>query len=132
MKRILFVGSNPSESSPDDSEFHLATRSRKTIDRWIRDLDVSPLFLNVCSGKMVGNKAPSITQVRQELPRLLKQINELQPEKIIAVGAVARWALDQLRCSHYPVPHPSGLCRIWNCKEQAAQLINDLRDYIQK
>jgi len=132
MKRVLFVGSNPSESSPDDSEFHLATRSRKTINRWIHDLGVSPFFLNVYRDKMPNNKAPSRAQMRLELPRLLGQISDLRPEKIVAVGAIARWALSQLNLPHHPVPHSSGRCRIWNCKEQAAQLLSDLRDYIQK
>jgi uracil-DNA glycosylase len=128
VKRVLIVGSNPSNSSPDESPFHEGTKSRKTIEAWIQGLDIEVHYINVVNSKL--DKPPTQEMILSELPSLNKRIELINPDKVVAVGKVATQALTLLRCDFLEMPHPSGRNRKWNDKVFKEEKIKTLRTFI--
>ena len=57
--RVLLIGLNPSQSSPDLSPFHKDTRSGKRIMEWVKPLldRIDTMYcVNLCNEKTENNK----------------------------------------------------------------------------
>ena len=132
MNKILFVGSNPSCSSPDNSAFNLSTSSRKILDSWLRELgnDIVVAHCNVSPYKTIGNRPLSAAEIKRALPELLTLINEHADFKVVALGHAAARALTLLRITFHAMPHPSGRNRKLNDKSYTAEKIKGLKNYV--
>ena len=128
--RVVLVGSNPSEKSPDNTAFHAATRSRMAVDGWFDDLDVEIHFINVCDRTRPGNRPLRVSEIRESLPAFREKMTQFQNCKIVALGNTASKALDLLEVKYHKMPHPSGLNRYWNCSENTYRAIEGLRKYL--
>ena len=126
--RILIVGSNPSNASPDCSGFHITTKSRVVVERWLKDIECQIEYTNVATYKTKNNKPLTVKQIKENLPRLQEEIDGY--DKIVALGNTASKALTLLLADFMAMPHPSGCCRFWNDKEAGEQKIEELKTYI--
>lgn len=126
---ILIVGSNPSQSSPDNSAFNKSTKSYKTIMSWFSDLNNIELnFANLVDEKTDNNKQLSKSKIRQNIDSIIQKTNGYNT--IIACGKVASMGLRMAEVDHFEMPHPSGLNRFWNSKEQSDLKIKEMLKYI--
>ena len=113
--KILFVGSNPSASSPDCTPFHPSCRSRKTLDGWISGVNNEIVYMNVSDNKTPGNRSLSAKEIRESIPSLREKLLQHSNHKIVAVGTTATKAMHLIGCTDFlSVPHPSGRCRKLN------------------
>lgn len=124
--KILFVGSNPSQSSPDNSAFHPNTESRKTLDSWCEGIHAEFLFCNVSDLK-TPNNAPI-----KYLPNLdcqfWKTWTTNQPHLLITLGGTAKNAVKKNGFSpHLELPHPSKRNRLLN----DPQVVLDIKKKLQ-
>jgi|APGre2960657505_1045072.scaffolds.fasta_scaffold68698_2 hypothetical protein len=128
---VLFVGSNPGTKSPDNRAFHPESRSRKTLDLWVKDLDVECAYVNVCDFKTPNNRPLRSIEVRDAVDSLVRKIHAHPSAKVIAVGATAKLALQIAGIKDYhSVPHPSGRTRQLNDPEFVRQTVNALISFI--
>lgn len=132
LPRIVFVGSNPSSSSPDNSAFHPETTSGRKVREWIKGLDIDAVFLNIHNDKTTLNKPLTKKQMEEGFDRLSFELRDLDPDLLVTVGDTARDCLSMYQCKRHHMPHPSGLSRFWNNKEESARAIEELRQIIQK
>jgi uracil-DNA glycosylase len=130
LPRVVFVGANPSSKSPDDSAFHPDTKSGKRVQGWIEGLNIDAVFLNLHEHKTTMNKSLSKKQIEDGFFRLSPQIRDLDPDLLVTVGEEAKSAFSMYQCKRHHMPHPSGLSRFWNNKQDAAEAINALRQII--
>ena len=125
---VLIVGLNPSTSSPDTSALHPSTGSRKRVDEWFLDMSINVAFTNVIDSYTSSNKAPTAKEIKEALPALKYKVEG--HTKIIALGRVAAKALRSISVDFLEVPHPSGLNRFWNDRDQSRIMINRIRAYV--
>lgn len=130
LPKIVFIGSNPSTKSPDDSAFHPDTPSGVKVREWTKGLRAEVHYLNVYNKKTLLNKRPSVIQTLDGQKQLIDQLLELEPDLIVSVGNTAKDAIEFLACNKFHMPHPSGLSRFWNNKEAGQEHIQALRDLI--
>lgn len=129
--RVLFVGSNPGNASPDDSAFHPSSGTRKKLDSWLHGVAVECAFVNVADYKTLSNRALSSKEMRDCLPALRSKIAAYPGYKIVAVGSTADKALKMLNVDGYhAMPHPSGRSRKLNDPLFVASSINALISFI--
>lgn len=128
MKKVLLLGSNPSEASPDISAFHSNTRSRIILDSWFSDIHANVSYANICDQRTPNNRPLRVSEIRECLPTLLDKINGF--DKIVALGKTSSKALELAKIRHFAAPHPSGLNRFWNDKVKAAHMVQSIRDYV--
>jgi uracil-DNA glycosylase len=125
--KVLFVGSNPASASPDNTAFHPSSKTRLKLDKWLVDLDVERVFVNVADYKTPNNRPLSSREIRSLLPSLAAKIEAYPDAKIVAVGATAEKALRMLRITWYhSIPHPSGMNRKLNDPLVVKSTINAL------
>ena len=130
MFNVLLVGSNPSNASPDISDFHPSTRSRIILDQWFNGMAVNNIsYTNVAAVRTPENRPLRISEIRRNLPRLQNITKNYS--KIIALGKTASKALSMLDIEHFAAPHPSGLNRQLNNKDYVAEMIQQLTLYIE-
>jgi uracil-DNA glycosylase len=130
---VVFVGSNPSSSSPDSSPFHVSVRSRKTLESWIENLNANFTFINVCDDKTEGNKPLSVAQIREARDSLIAKLAQHPDAKMVSLGKTAARALAEAGVSVFlALPHPSGMNRklndpdtVRNTKESLTKYINE-------
>jgi uracil-DNA glycosylase len=129
--KILFVGSNPGNASPDCSAFHPTSRSRIVLDSWLKDLDVEAAYINVYDQKTENNKPLSIRQIKESIPSLRNKISLHRSHKIVAVGVAASKALELTGVVEFlSIPHPSGRTRSYNDKNFTEQTVKTLISFI--
>jgi len=126
---ILFVGSNPSNSSFCDVAFHMSTRSSKILTGWCTDLHGLKIHLNVLNKKTEGNRPLKASEIKMNLERLALDIKGTSPTHIIALGKTAAKALTLLGVEYYEMPHPSGRNRLLNDPEYVAGKVKGLVEY---
>lgn len=135
MRKILFVGSNPSQRSKSTLPFWHDTKSMIVLDKWIDaigyDTISSLLFCNVSDLPTPNNRPLKISEIKSNLSLLQAKIEQMQPQKIIALGKTAEKALTLLHIPHHAMEHPSGLNRNLNNKEYMAVKLEELKQYIQ-
>jgi uracil-DNA glycosylase len=128
--KVLFVGSNPSEKSPDNSALHSSTRSRKILNSWIQDLEIDAYFCNACNVQTKKNKPLSKRQIHEGSESLILKISQLKCDYVVALGKSAAYALGVVSVDHVEIPHPSGLNRKLNDRRVVDGIKNRLRDMI--
>lgn len=113
--KVLFIGSNPSSSSPDNSAFHPSSKSRKTIESWISGLECQIRYENVSNNKTPLNRPLNSREIRDALPDLKARLSLYESYRIVAVGATAKKALQALEINDFMhIHHPSGRTRTYN------------------
>lgn len=132
--KILFVGSNPSSSAATQNAFCVSTKSGRILLNWLSMLSLSNdylfYFCNVSDKSTPSNRPLSIKEIKDNLQELSKKIEQIKPDKIIALGVVSSKALTLLQLPHYKMPHPSGLNRKLNNKSFLKNKIDELKSYI--
>lgn len=129
--KVLFIGSNPGLKSPDTTAFHADSKSRKTLDSWIKGLDVAVSYANVCDYKTPDNRPLKAAEIREAVPGLLEKLANYRDHKIVAVGSTAKKALDAAGVvDYFSVVHPSGRTRQLNDPDFVAETINALISFI--
>ena len=111
---IVLVGSNPSQTSPDNSAFHPSTKSRKFIDRIFAGSGYNMTYMNLIDHKTDNNKPISKSEIKQNLDQIKNKFEPKASTKIVALGKTASDGLSLAGVGHFALPHPSGLCRFWN------------------
>jgi len=129
MDTILFVGSNPSNSSTCDTAFHGSTKSSKILTEWSKDLPPVKCHINVMNKKTEGNRPLKKGEIVANLDRLKDDLRCIEPKYVIALGKTAAKALTLLGVPHYEMPHPSGCNRKLNDKEFVAGKVKGLIEY---
>lgn len=125
--KVLFVGSNPGNASPDCSAFHLTSRSRIVLDSWLNGLDVEAAYINVYDEKTENNRPLSSRQIKDSIPLLRNKISLYDSYRIVAVGAAATKALKLVGGVNFlSIPHPSGRTRSYNDKNFTEQTVKTL------
>lgn len=71
--KIMVVGSNPSNRSPDNSAFSVHTQSGKIIREWFSDIE-GVYFFNVLDEPTPNNRHLKISEIRAALPNLRMQL----------------------------------------------------------
>ena len=123
---IVLVGSNPSQTSPDNSAFHPSTKSRKFIDRIFAGSGYNMTYMNLIDHKTDNNKPISKSQIRQNLDQIKDKFELKTGAKIVALGKTASDGLALAGVAHFALPHPSGLCRFWNDPAAAEVKIREM------
>ena len=130
---IAIIGSNPSQSSPDNTPFHKSTKSRQTIDSWFNnvDFDYRMDFYNIVGYKTHNNSKLSQRDISQHLPKIKDRFTSIARTRfLVAVGSDAQRALDAAGVEHFKMPHPSGLNRFWNNKEAGEAKIQEMIEWL--
>lgn len=137
--KVLLIGSNPSQSSKSTKPFWYDSRSMKTITKWFDRMRVidpnfpaieSIHFANVANYATLNNKALTVTQIKAELPGLKDKIQEVAPDRVIALGKTAGKALGLLGIDFFDMPHPSGLNRQLNDPAFLEEKLNGLKNHL--
>lgn len=132
--KIIFLGSNPSQRSICIKPFWRDTKSMQVISNWLDMLNLGEeeiYFMNVSDTPTPNNRPLKISEIRASLPMLSNKINDVIPEKIIALGKTAEKALTLLCIPHYAMPHPSPVNRQLNNQQFVDSKINGLIKYLQ-
>lgn len=124
--KVLFVGSNPSLASPDNSAFHPNSKTRLTLDSWLKTVNCERYYVNVADYKTPNNRALTSKEIRLLLPSLETKISLHKDCKIVAVGSTAAKALKLIGADFLAIPHPSGRTRQYNDKAFKTATINAL------
>jgi uracil-DNA glycosylase len=128
--KILFVGSNPSNSSLTDAAFHGSTQSSKILTDWCANIKNGFfVHVNVINKKTENNRPLSRKEIQDSLNSLKQNIAGIKPDRIIALGKTASTALTLLQVDFFEMPHPSGKNRMLNDKQYVTQKVNDLVKY---
>ena len=131
---IVFVGSNPSEASPDCEPFQRGTQSRRVLEAWIEAAGIdlterkSVFLYNIANKPTPNNRALKKSEIISYIP-LLKSILQSYT-KIVSLGKTAHTALEMAGIAHLEMPHPSGRNFKLNNKDYVAACIERLRVYI--
>lgn len=126
---ILFVGSNPSNTSITTDAFHSSTNSSRILSGWVKDIQGDKVHINVSNEKTEGNRALKQSEIKASLERLSEDIKRIAPVRIVALGKTATRALTLLQLTFYEMPHPSGMNRLLNDPAYVAQKIKELTEF---
>lgn len=127
--KIVFVGSNPSSASIDETAFHKSTRSSEVLSQWVCTIEGTKEFLNVSSIKTQNNRPLKLSEIKSALPELARRLQEIRADRIVALGKVATKALTLLGEHFFEMPHPSGMNRKLNDKVYMQQKIKELVEH---
>lgn len=136
--KYLIVGLNPSLKNDNPYVPFVGTRSGITLDSWLKDIGIDKVecvFINVlprATKSQAGIKKSEI-----DLDDLHERISMMRcgfykDAKIITLGQLAAWALDQVGAQFLALPHPSGLNRQLNDKMYVKSMIKDARRWIRE
>lgn len=133
IKKVIFVGSNPSNSSPDLSAFNTNTGSGRTLREWIEKAEISEaVSINVSDEKTINNRSlrkSEIDALSQDLEGKIRH-HMTEGTKIVALGKTAAFALKCTRLTYLELSHPSGLNRKLNDPDFVEKEIRRLKDYV--
>lgn len=138
VSKVLFIGSNPSQSANSNAAFDMSSKSGKKLREWLLDAGVhNAIFYNVANRPTPNNRALQKKEIVAALPALK---NHIEWERsfwkediyVVAVGKTAVTALTLLRLDFYEMPHPSGLNRKLNDPCYIMDKIKGLNEYINK
>ena len=126
--KVVVVGSNPSQKSPDKTAFSVHTRSGRTIREWFFSIpDVC--FVNVSDEPTANNKPLKMYEINANLKKLSTKLDGF--DRVVAVGVTAQIACKKLGVPFFPMFHPSGRCRKQNdpgyVKTRIVELLNYLK-----
>jgi len=129
---ILFVGSNPSSSSPEEVVFHSSTMSSKRLMTWLKNIQGVFIYINVLNSPTENNRPIKNSEIILNIERLKSDIDGIKPNKIVALGKTAGTALEIIEVEHYKMPHPSGRNRELNDEEYVKEMVKGLENYISR
>jgi len=128
--RVLFVGSNPSRSSPSRLVPFVGTKSHTVLSRWLDEC---------CGGMEVWavnvHEEPGAVRARhihQGAGKLASLVQMLWIDKVVALGRIAQEACWEAGIEFYPMPHPSGLNRVLNNKQGTVVTVRRMREYLER
>lgn len=133
--KILFVGVNPSRSARTRSAFCRSTPSGRMLMSWIHRLGLPEgsttySMCNLYDVPTDSNRSLTTREIRESLPALKQKIEDVAPDKIVALGRVPSRALTLLGLPHICMPHPSGLNRQLNDPLFIEQKLYELRQFL--
>lgn len=134
-KRVLCVGSNPSKKSLTHNAFDLSTKSGQLVDRWLlpyEKLIATRAHVNVYNQPTENNRPLKKSEIEANCSRLLSNIEEFEPDLVVAFGKTAATALDILGIPYYEMPHPSGLNRQLNDPNFVTEKLKGLEDALRQ
>lgn len=83
---VLFVGEAPGRDE-DLQGKPFVGRAGKILDKWIKDAEIGNYaIINIIKCRPPNNRPPNKTEINACLPHFIKQIRELNPKMIIALG----------------------------------------------
>jgi hypothetical protein len=127
MKRVLIVGQNPSDDSPDNSAFHKDTKSGKTVRGWFEGQNVVLHYRNLYNWRHKDKAKPSKSELNAaEIAGFARE-----GYLIVGCGNFVQEVLTKNKIEHFPIPHPSGLCRFWNDKVAGEAKVKEMLLWIQ-
>lgn len=90
---VLFVGEGPGRDE-DLLGKPFVGRAGKILDQWIKDAEIEKYaIINVVKCRPPDNRPPKKEEIDACYPYLIKQIKELNPKLIVALGRTASIAL---------------------------------------
>lgn len=119
MKRIIFVGLNPSAAE---------YRKLCALDRlkcWYDYLDIKMCSFVNCIPDV--NKNPKLKDV--DLNNLFTYVQNY--DRVVALGNIASTSLSRINIKHFKLPHPSPRNRLLNDKMYERKVLNDCGKYLQ-
>jgi uracil-DNA glycosylase family 4 len=128
-KVVLFVGSNPSNSSETDVAFHGSTKSSQLLTQWCKNLTMMKMHINVLDKKTEGNRPLKSSEISANLPDLQSKLDMIKPDRVVALGKTAARALTLLHIPHYEMPHPSGCNRKLNDPKYVKEKVKGLEHF---
>lgn len=133
-RKVLLVGSNPSNKSPDNTAFHPDTKSRQFVDKWFEGEAWTVAYENLVDFKTKKNKQLSNAQIKENLEWIVENMAKYNKlgYKIVACGKIAAKGLKMADVDYFEMPHPSGLCRFWNDKQAGDAKIAEMKEWILK
>ena len=131
LKKIILLGSNPGNASPDTTAFHPDTRSRKILDQWFLNIHADISFANVRDQRTPNNRPLRVSEIRACLPWVRRKTDGF--DKVVALGKTASKALELLGDVEFvEMPHPSGMNRLLNDADYVAKKVKELEEYVGK
>jgi uracil-DNA glycosylase len=88
---LIFVAEAPGQKE-DETGRPFVGRAGKLLDNMIKSMGVSRedvYILNICKCRPPGNRTPSTEEVNSCIPYMIRQIEIIQPNVIIALGNTA-------------------------------------------
>lgn len=129
--RVLFVGSNPSNSSLTDAAFHGSTKSSKILTEWCSSVEGAIfIHVNVLNKKTHKNRPLTKREILDSISSLKQNIEGIRPDKIVALGKTASVALTLLHVNFFEMPHPSGRNRLLNDKQYIDNKLAQFKEYL--
>lgn len=129
--KVLFVGSNPSVKNTDVNIPFEGTKSGTILDKWVRYLELANYqVVNVFDSVTSNNKVLSRKQVKESLHSLKLKLDNIEYDRIVALGKTASEALKLLKISHYKLPHPSPRNRQLNSKDFLDKQLESCKIYV--
>lgn len=133
-KKIIFLGSNPSNASPFNDPF-THCKSRIVLEQWLPALGLTlddVEFANVSNEKTPNNRPLRRHEIDVEYPRLRALLAQ---RAVVTLGKTAELAAGfvafTLSADQKPVvinlPHPSGRNRVLNDKAKVAEILQKAR-----
>jgi uracil-DNA glycosylase len=130
--KILFVGSNPSNTAASTEAFTADTASGRILRSWITGIEGQFCFENIVPQKTENNRPLTKAEMAEGQASLLLRIKEINPDRIVALGKSAASTLVKLNLKFLEMPHPSGLNRKLNDRAYVEEQLVNLRHYCQK
>ncbi len=129
--KILIVGSNPSNRNTSPDIPFEGTRSNKVLQTWIKYLQLNNYeIVNIFDEVTDNNRALTKRDIKKCLLQFKKKIENIEYDKIIALGSSASVALTLLKLDHYKMFHPSPRNRQLNSKDLVDNKLKECKDYI--
>lgn len=86
---ILFVGEAPGRDE-DMQGKPFVGRAGRILDKWIEEAKLTNYaIVNIVKCRPPGNRVPSKTEIKICLPHFVRQLQELKPKLIVALGRTA-------------------------------------------
>ena len=86
---VLFVGEGPGKEE-DLQGRPFVGRAGKILDEWIKESGIEKYaIINIVKCRPPNNRVPTNSEIRSCLPNFIKQIKELNPKIIVALGKTA-------------------------------------------
>jgi len=130
--KVLFVGLNPSRSSPTKEPMHPSTKSRQILNSWIKGLDIEPVFINLVDEPTENNRPLKLKEIKQNYESIATKTKEAGCGAVIAMGSTVSKILSDLNITHVQIPHPSTRNRVLNDQLKVKEVIDRLADLFGK
>ena len=129
--KVLIVGSNPSSKNINPNIPFEGTKSLKALQTWISFLEINNYqIVNIFDEVTDNNRPLTKREIKRCLLSFRKKLDNLEYDKIIALGSSASVALTLLKLDHYKMFHPSPRNRQLNSKELVDNKLKECKIYL--